>query len=71
LRINAAIVAVVVWSGCEADNGTWLFAMNMRVDSPDQADLREDLSIRSLRALGIISTAELELTNRTVSDHYD
>ena len=38
----------------ESDNGTWLFAMNMRVDSPDQANLREELSIRSLRALEII-----------------
>ena len=38
----------------ESDEGTWLFAMNLRVDRPEQADLREELSLRSLRALGII-----------------
>jgi beta-lactamase class D len=38
----------------ETSEGTWLFAMNMRVDHPEQAMLREELSLRSLRALGII-----------------
>lgn len=38
----------------EAGTGTWIFAMNMRVDRPEQAALREELSLRALRALGII-----------------
>ncbi len=38
----------------ESAKGPWLFAMNMRVDRPEQAKLREELSLRSLRALGII-----------------
>ena len=38
----------------ESDEGKWLFAMNMRVDRPEQAALRVELSLRSLRALGII-----------------
>ncbi len=33
---------------------TWLFAMNMQVDRPEQTLLREELTIRSLQALGII-----------------
>lgn len=33
---------------------TWLFAMNMRVDRPEQAELRKKLAIRSLRLLEII-----------------
>jgi len=33
---------------------TWLFAMNMRVDRPEQAELRKELTIRSLRLLEII-----------------
>ena len=33
---------------------TWLFAMNMRVDRPEQAELRKELTIRSLRLLDII-----------------
>jgi beta-lactamase class D len=38
----------------ETGERTWLFAMNMRVDHPEQAMLREELSLKSLRALGII-----------------
>jgi beta-lactamase class D len=38
----------------ESGTGTWLFAMNMRVDRPEQAALREELALRSLRALEII-----------------
>jgi beta-lactamase class D len=38
----------------ESDSGTWLFAMNMRVDRPEQAAIREDITIQSLQALGII-----------------
>ncbi len=38
----------------ESGEDTWLFATNMRVDNPEQAALREELSIRSLRALGIL-----------------
>ena len=38
----------------KSGSGTWLFAMNMQVDAPDQAALREELSLRSLQALGII-----------------
>jgi len=33
---------------------TWLFAMNIRVDRPEQAELRKELTIRSLRLLEII-----------------
>jgi len=38
----------------ELEDGAWLFAMNMQVDGPEQAALRQELAIRSLRALGII-----------------
>ena len=38
----------------ETGDKTWFFAMNMRVDRTEQAALREELTIRSLRALGII-----------------
>ena len=38
----------------ESDKGNWLFAMNMRVDRPEQAALRVEISLRALRALGII-----------------
>jgi len=38
----------------ESGENTWLFAMNMQVDKPEQAALRGELAIRSLRALGII-----------------
>jgi beta-lactamase class D len=38
----------------ESGEDTWLFAMNMQVDSPEQAALREKISLRSLQALGII-----------------
>jgi len=38
----------------ESGENTWLFAMNMQVDKPEQAVLREELAIRSLWALGII-----------------
>lgn len=38
----------------ELEDGAWLFAMNMQVDRPEQAALRQELAIRSLRALGII-----------------
>jgi beta-lactamase class D len=33
---------------------TWLFAMNMRVDRPEQASLRKELTVRSLRVLEVI-----------------
>jgi beta-lactamase class D len=33
---------------------TWIFAMNMRVDRAEQASLRKDLTVRSLKALKII-----------------
>lgn len=33
---------------------TWLFAMNMRVDRPEQAALRTELTLRSLGVLGIL-----------------
>jgi beta-lactamase class D len=36
------------------DDETWLFAMNMRVDRPKQAELRKKLTIRSLELLDII-----------------
>jgi len=53
------------WTGAELHVGwyvgfvekgedTWLFAMNMRMYKAEQAALRKDLTIRSLRALGII-----------------
>ena len=35
-------------------DATWFFAMNMRVDRPEQAALRKELAIRSLRMLEII-----------------
>jgi len=38
----------------ESERGAWLFAMNMQVDDPEQAALRQELAVRSLRALGII-----------------
>lgn len=38
----------------ELEDSAWLFAMNMQVDRPEQAALRQELAIRSLRALGII-----------------
>jgi len=38
----------------EKNDSTWLFAMNMRMDTADQASLRKELTIRSLRVLGIL-----------------
>lgn len=38
----------------ESGNEMWLFAMNMLVESAEQASLREELAKRSLRALKII-----------------
>ncbi len=38
----------------EKSDETWLFAMNMRMDRAEQAALRKDLTIRSLRVLGIL-----------------
>lgn len=38
----------------ELEDGAWLFAMNMQVERPEQADRRKELAIRSLRALGIL-----------------
>jgi len=38
----------------ESGDDTWLFAMNMQVDEPEKAALREELAIRSLQVLGII-----------------
>lgn len=53
------------WTGAELGVGwyvgyvvtgenTWLFALNMRMDAAEQAPLRRDLTIQSLRALEII-----------------
>ncbi len=36
------------------DDETWTFAMNMRVDHPEQVSLRKELTMRSLRTLEII-----------------
>jgi len=33
---------------------TWFFAMNMRVDRPEQAERRKELTMRSLQLLEII-----------------
>lgn len=60
-----AIYAKTGWTGArlhvgwyvgfvEVGNETWLFAMNMRMDRAEQAPLRQELTLRSLRALGII-----------------
>ncbi|MDA0680732.1 MAG: class D beta-lactamase [Proteobacteria bacterium] len=38
----------------QRNDQTWLFAMNMQMDRAEQAPLRKDLVIRSLRALGIL-----------------
>ncbi|NOX70190.1 MAG: class D beta-lactamase [Gammaproteobacteria bacterium] len=38
----------------ETKEDTWLFAMNMRMDRAEQAALRKELTVRSLRALGIL-----------------
>ena len=60
-----ALYAKTGWTGAKLHVGwyvgyvetadeTWFFAMNMRMGSADQAPLRKDLTIRSLRALGIL-----------------
>ena len=60
-----AIYAKTGWTGpelhvgwyvgyVEKSNETWLFAMNMRMDRAEQASLRKGLTIRSLKALGIL-----------------
>ncbi len=62
---NYTLYAKTGWTGAELHVGwyvgyiekrdeTWLFAMNMRMDRAEQAALRKDLTIQSLRALGII-----------------
>lgn len=38
----------------EKGDDIWLFAMNMRLDSAEKASLRKELTIRSLRALGLL-----------------
>jgi len=38
----------------EKDNDVWLFALNIRMDSAEQAPLRKSLTIKSLQALGLI-----------------
>lgn len=38
----------------EKSDETWLFAMNMRMERVEQASLRRDLTVRSLRALGVL-----------------
>jgi beta-lactamase class D len=38
----------------EKGDDTWLFAMNMRMDSADQAPLRKQLTLRSLKVLGFL-----------------
>jgi len=52
----AATAPPVAWfvGFVETDTDTWFFAMNMRVDSDEQAALRKELTIRSLRILEII-----------------
>jgi beta-lactamase class D len=46
----------VGWYVGYVENGddAWLFAMNISMDSAEQAGLRKDLTIRSLHALGIL-----------------
>ena len=59
------IYAKTGWTGTELQVGwyvgyvekgdeNWLFAMNMRMDRAEQAPLRKKLTIRSLRALGLL-----------------
>lgn len=38
----------------EKGDETWIFAMNMHMDKVEQAPLRKELTLRSLRALGIL-----------------
>jgi len=38
----------------EKGGDVWLFAMNMRMDRAEQAGLRKDLTVQSLRALGLL-----------------
>jgi beta-lactamase class D len=38
----------------EKADGIWLFAMNMRMDEATEAPLRKELTVESLRALGIL-----------------
>jgi beta-lactamase class D len=38
----------------EKGDDVWLFAMNMRMDRAEQAGLRKELTVRSLRALGLL-----------------
>lgn len=38
----------------EKADGIWLFAMNMRMDEVTEAPLRKELTVESLRALGIL-----------------
>ena len=60
-----AIYAKTGWTGpglhvgwyvgfVEKRDKTWLFAMNMRMDRAEQASLRKELSVRSLKILGIL-----------------
>lgn len=60
-----AVHAKSGWTGAELHVGwyvgyvekgsdVWLFAMNMRMDSADQAALRKELTLQSLQALGIL-----------------
>lgn len=62
---NYTLYAKSGWTGAELHVGwyvgyvvtsedTWLFAMNMRMDTAQQAALRRDLTMQSLRALEII-----------------
>ena len=39
----------------EKNDAVWLFAMNMHMDRAEQSGLRKELTVRSLRALGIIN----------------
>jgi len=52
----AATVPQVAWYVGFVIKGdeTWLFAMNMRVDRPEQAKLQKEFTVRSLRVLEII-----------------
>ncbi len=64
-RAEFAIYAKSGWTGpelhvgwyvgyVEKGNDIWLFAMNMRMDSAAQASLRKELTVQSLRALGVL-----------------
>ena len=59
LRAKAGWTGPILHTGwyvgyVEKDDEVWLFAMNMRMDQVEQAGLRKELTVRSLRALGLL-----------------